>query len=1142
MKPFADVLGPGDRFERLVIDHLLGGGGAGCVYAARDPALDRAVALKVLHDPRRGGIGALGRFEREARVLARLAHPGIVRVHRSGTHADRPFIVMDIVPGQSLASLMPGPRLGDAVVAAIGGDIARALAAAHEAGVLHRDVKPQNIIVSSEGRRAVLVDFGLARDETDASGDLTKTGHVIGTVRYMAPEQIRGDKTAISAATDVWGLGATLYHAAVGRPPFEGEAAATVMAAILRSTPAAASTTSGDAVSVALSDVLGRCLEHQPVDRFADAGSLASALDVIAAAGRPSVERRARRPSGRPRRATRPPASAPAEERPTGPRPALVVAAVLGILAVGVAGFVLARRGARPDPSAPADGSAGRRAAAPDAPSGTVAVTIDAPRPGLVTRDATVRIAGTAPGATELWIDGASVPVVEGGFSIELDLRGDGARSVSVRRTEDGPALARVEVLVDRTAPVLEIDAPEPGALIGRVTVAVAGTVSDASKASVSAGGATVDVGEDGRFRIDVLAEGEGEIEIELTASDTVGNATRGSVQLVRDGRPPTITLESPADGHLTRERSVRVAGRVEDAHLPEAIVAAGERVPIGPDGHFETVLTVAGDGPIEVTARDLAGNEATVAPRVRIDDEPPAVTLEAFPPLVDDPAQTVAVRGTLGEDGCRVMVAGRPATVDGRAFVAIARVDPGANVLPLTATDPAGNVTAVSARVNWTLRDRRGPRSLVVYRDPSYSSTWVTEPDTVAAHFVERGYTQVGARELGAFMQARVDDPTLPRGLCVLSQGCPPDTVVSAPWNDTLLRRYLQAGNSAVSFATGGFQAVGAEGTKGTFVQEGWAILGIGIARWGGSPTDTAKFAPGEVTAEGKAWGLTHDGWSIRPAKPDSVTTVLATDPVSGGASAWFKNFDATRPASGFVCCWTCTVAGDDVPKLVATLDQVAAHLVLGARDLAILTPNADAVIESGDELDLSVLMRGGRAGRLKVRGSADGGITWRSLGSLKRRRGSADDRPQRIVVSVKPRLPAGVASVAGYRLGVELQGDDETLADDVSLTLRRKDAPSIRVTHPFSGAALRPDAPLLVRCFATGEIDAESLAASWRRDEDSDWTSIGAPALIGPNGKWTFAWNEPPDRSGEIVVRVTGETPAGEMRAFTRSEWAGD
>src|SRR5947208_444214 len=188
------------------------------VHEGEDTILGRRVAVKLLHPQYVGDQSFVARFEREARSVANLVHPGIVNVYDVGRDGDRCYIVMEFVDGRSVKEMLASGPIGVDRTIDIGVQVAKALDYAHRAGVVHRDVKPHNIIVSPEGA-AKLVDFGIATVRGEAS--VTESGSVLGTVHYVAPEQARGQPA--TPATDIYSLGCVLYEMATGRVPFEGE-------------------------------------------------------------------------------------------------------------------------------------------------------------------------------------------------------------------------------------------------------------------------------------------------------------------------------------------------------------------------------------------------------------------------------------------------------------------------------------------------------------------------------------------------------------------------------------------------------------------------------------------------------------------------------------------------------------------------------------------------------------------------------------------------------------------------------------------------------------------------------------------------------------------------------------------------------
>lgn len=268
-----------DRYE---LRSLLGRGGVGAVWAALDRELDREVAVKEVPFPAylpEGELeGVRQRVRREARAAARLSHPGVVTVYDIVQTDEAAFLVMELVHAPTLAALVAdrGP-LEPARAAQVGLQVLDALEVAHAAGIVHRDVKPGNVMVR-EGDRVALADFGIARLVDDPG--LTRTGTVVGSPSYMAPEQARGDD--IGAGVDLWGLGATLYYAVEGRPPFARGEALPTLAAVVGDDP--------DPVIRAgpLAPVLAALLEKDPARRIG--GREVRPLLVEVARGEPRRE------------------------------------------------------------------------------------------------------------------------------------------------------------------------------------------------------------------------------------------------------------------------------------------------------------------------------------------------------------------------------------------------------------------------------------------------------------------------------------------------------------------------------------------------------------------------------------------------------------------------------------------------------------------------------------------------------------------------------------------------------------------------------------------------------------------------------------------------------------------------------------
>ncbi|MGH8936107.1 MAG: protein kinase domain-containing protein [Acidimicrobiia bacterium] len=259
-----------DRFE---VQEPLGSGGMSTVWRARDAALDRSVAIKRLHAHLAADRAAAARFQQEARAAGSLSHPGVVAVYDAGEDQGGPFIVMEYVDGESLADLLKREgRLPPERATEVAAAVAEALHFGHERGVVHRDVKPSNVLLDPDGRVRV-ADFGIART-LDGSARLTAEGMVMGTASYVAPEVAMGK--AATPASDTYSLGILLYEMLIGRTPFEGETPMSVLMAHQTEEPVPpgrlAELPSG------LEQVVLRALAKDPAERYPSAAEMAEAL------------------------------------------------------------------------------------------------------------------------------------------------------------------------------------------------------------------------------------------------------------------------------------------------------------------------------------------------------------------------------------------------------------------------------------------------------------------------------------------------------------------------------------------------------------------------------------------------------------------------------------------------------------------------------------------------------------------------------------------------------------------------------------------------------------------------------------------------------------------------------------------------
>ena len=302
------ALEPGTRLGLYEIDSLLGVGGMGEVYRARDARLGRAVAIKLLPASLATDRDRLRRFEQEARAAARLNHPNIVATFDVGSDAGAHFIVSELLEGETLRRQLRAGPVSPRKAVEYGLQIARGLAAAHAASIVHRDLKPENIFVTREGRLKIL-DFGLAKLKADGAlvgvpeastvvqAD-TAPGVLLGTVGYMSPEQVRG--LDVDHRADIFALGAVMYELFSGQRAFQHDTPVETMNAILKEDPREIAQ-AGRSIPAAVDRIVRRCLEKNPEERFQSARDVAFALEALsdtsgsAAGGLPDIERSKRR-------------------------------------------------------------------------------------------------------------------------------------------------------------------------------------------------------------------------------------------------------------------------------------------------------------------------------------------------------------------------------------------------------------------------------------------------------------------------------------------------------------------------------------------------------------------------------------------------------------------------------------------------------------------------------------------------------------------------------------------------------------------------------------------------------------------------------------------------------------------------------
>ena len=258
-------------------------GGMGVVYRARQQALDREVAIKLLLHGALASGQDVDRFRAEAAAAASLKHPGIVSIHEVGECDGQHYFSMDLIAGRDLAVITRDGLLPARQAAEVVARVADAVQHAHDQGVLHRDLKPSNILMDGKGQPHV-TDFGLARRLEEAVS-LTQTGSLLGTPGYMSPEQVAGKSNKVDARSDVYGLGAVLYHVLTGHAPFNGESAADILGQVAEREPIAPSLLN-PGIPRDLETICLKCLSKEPSRRYTDAKAVADDLGRFFATSR----------------------------------------------------------------------------------------------------------------------------------------------------------------------------------------------------------------------------------------------------------------------------------------------------------------------------------------------------------------------------------------------------------------------------------------------------------------------------------------------------------------------------------------------------------------------------------------------------------------------------------------------------------------------------------------------------------------------------------------------------------------------------------------------------------------------------------------------------------------------------------------
>jgi TPR repeat protein len=637
----AEARGPSDGWigtlleNRYRVNAELGRGGMGTVFLATDEKVDRLVVVKVpdvslLEQP-----GFRERFARETRSLIQLSHPHIVKVLDVGEAGDVPYLVLEHLGGGSLKERIeesPGGRLIPAQVLDWLPNAARTLDVIHKLGVIHRDVKPANILFDEHGN-VFLADFGIAKALGEQDTGLTQTGSTPGTPDYMAPESVLD--VGLDGRADQYALATIVYKALSGRLPISATSPLAALFKKQKEDPIPLSQLV-DGVDEKLGGVVMKALSRERDDRFPDCAAFAkSYFKALGESSTPLtlVDRSTVAPS-------RPPATLP------------------GTIDVGTPGGV----------------------ASPPSVAGAPEDEPEMAIPLEPIAESRRRL----PVGLILGVTAAVATVVVVGLVLLLGNRG-------------GPSGGNGETVPEGPAPLVRLTPAVTTIYTRQPVVTVRGRVENAPKGRIRMGRREVDLRSDGSFAETLgLAEAESTFEIcGVTAGGRRGETI--SLRVVLDTEAPELAIEFPPDGHLTREAKVEVRGRVDDPNA-DAVWFGGVEHELSTFGAFrlEAPLSREGENPIEITARDHAGNEVSRKATVVRDTRPPEITAE-----VGFEGGRSRLDVTVDEDVAEVLVGGSAAqSVGPRTFRAPLDESAEGRTIEVVARDRAGNTASETVKV----------------------------------------------------------------------------------------------------------------------------------------------------------------------------------------------------------------------------------------------------------------------------------------------------------------------------------------------------------------------------------------------------------------------------------------------------------
>ena len=663
----------GQEIGGCKIEKKLGQGGMGAVYQGTQVSLGREVAVKVIAEAYMTNEQAVARFEREARSVAVLNHPNIVQVYDLGrTESGQYYIVMEFVDGKSISDILKTTgAFPERESMTMIRQAAKGLEAAAEKQIIHRDIKPDNLMVTTKGVVKV-ADFGLAKDVGSAS-QLTATGHVMGTPAYIAPEQ--GDGRPSDHRSDIYSLGATFFAMLTGDMPYTGE---TPIAIVLQhiQAPVPDPKEKNPELSDEVCSIVKKMMAKEPDQRYQSVRELIHDIDVVLGVGKDGdrliaegaamafddqptllgqsinlqdgkAETLLEVSSPTPQTIDAGKIRAPGAGAPPASRKGLWIGLGAGALLVAAAivlGLVFfedlfgekpssnggaASTPGTPEPgdepgaevSTPGDGQGGD-----DASSGTgetpstpgpsrprIDVNITMPATGSFHRAKRILVKGRTRGAeaASLTINGEPAPLSAGGAFRKAVTLKEGVTDLKVVAEGENEAYGEdvLTVIVDTVRPVLSFPDVSEGGLLrtNRPSHTVRGTLDDLNPSKVTVDGVTAAL-EEGAFSHEVFLE-EGLNRIRVTAEDKAGNSTTRLIKILHDPHPPEIRLEGVPSRVQQSDPTLEIRGTVSETL--EGFEAAGRETPVS-DGAFRIEVSLS-PGPNRFTfrARDLAGNES---------------------------------------------------------------------------------------------------------------------------------------------------------------------------------------------------------------------------------------------------------------------------------------------------------------------------------------------------------------------------------------------------------------------------------------------------------------------------------------------------------------------------------------------------